>query len=85
MSARDSRVGSADRDNGVLFAASNGAIGGGKGRSVLYALDAATGNSCGTAARDELLRAGVPPSAATARSMSSRRRDVYAFGIPLEH
>jgi outer membrane protein assembly factor BamB len=72
--------------NGVLFAASNGAMGGGKGRSVLYALDAATGKelwNSGSAMSSHV--PGVPPSAGDGQVyVVTADGTLYAFGIPLE-
>jgi outer membrane protein assembly factor BamB len=73
--------------NGVLFAASNGATAGGKGRSVLYALDSATGRALwnsGSAMSSYV--PGVPPSAGDGQVfVVTADGMIYSFGIPLEH
>ncbi len=74
--------------NGVLFAASGAAMGsGGKGRSVLYAFDAATGKelwNSGSAMSSYV--PGVPPSAGDGQVyVVTADGTLYAFGIPLEH
>jgi outer membrane protein assembly factor BamB len=74
--------------NGVLFAASGGAMGsGGKGRSVLYAFDTATGKelwNSGSAMSSYV--PGVPPSAGDGQVyVVTADGTLYAFGIPLEH
>lgn len=74
--------------NGVVFAASGAAMGpGGRGRSVLYALDSATGKelwNSGSAMSSYV--PGVPPSAGDGQVyVVTADGTLYAFGIPLEH
>ena len=74
--------------NGVVFAASGAAMGpGGRGRSVLYALDAASGKelwNSGSAMSSYV--PGVPPSAGDGQVyVVTADGMLYAFGIPLEH
>jgi outer membrane protein assembly factor BamB len=87
-SARDlARPGAPIVINGVLFTATNGAMVGGKGRSVLHALDAATGKelwNSGSAMTSYV--PGVPPSAGDGQVyVVTADGTLYAFGIPLEH
>jgi len=73
--------------NGVVFAVSGGAMGQGKGKSVLYAFDAATGKdlwNSGNAMSSYV--PGVPPSAGDGQIyVVTADGMLYAFGIPLEH
>jgi outer membrane protein assembly factor BamB len=73
--------------NGVVFAVSGGAMGQGKGRSVLYAFDSATGKelwNSGNAMNSYV--PGVPPSAGDGQVyVVNADGTLYAFGIPLEH
>ena len=73
--------------NGVVFAVSAGAMGPGKGRSVLYAFDSATGKelwNSGNAMSSYV--PGVPPSAGDGQVyVVTADGTLYAFGIPLEH
>jgi hypothetical protein len=73
--------------NGVVFAVSGGAMGQGKGRSVLYAFDSATGKelwNSGNAMNSYV--PGVPPSAGDGQVyVVTADGTLYAFGIPLEH
>jgi outer membrane protein assembly factor BamB len=73
--------------NGVVFAVSAGAMGPGKGKSVLYAFDAATGKdlwNSGNAMSSYV--PGVPPSAGDGQIyVVTADGTLYAFGIPLEH
>jgi len=73
--------------NGVVFAVSGGAMGQGKGRSVLYAFDSATGKelwNSGNAMGSYV--PGVPPSAGDGQIyVVTADGMLYAFGIPLEH
>jgi putative pyrroloquinoline-quinone binding quinoprotein len=73
--------------NGVVFAVSGGAMGRGKGKSVLYAFDAATGKdlwNSGNAMSSYV--PGVPPSAGDGQIyVVTADGTLYAFGIPLEH
>ncbi|HEU4892706.1 MAG TPA: PQQ-binding-like beta-propeller repeat protein [Vicinamibacterales bacterium] len=73
--------------NGVVFAVSAGAMGPGKGRSVLYAFDSATGKelwNSGNAISSYV--PGVPPSAGDGQIyVVTADGTLYAFGIPLEH
>ena len=74
--------------NGVVFAASGAAMGpGGRGRSVLHALDSATGKelwNSGSAMSSYV--PGVPPSAGDGQVyLVTADGMLYAFGIPLEH
>jgi len=73
--------------NGVVFAVSGGAMGQGKGKSVLYAFDAGTGKdlwNSGNAMSSYV--PGVPPSAGDGQIyVVTADGMLYAFGIPLEH
>lgn len=73
--------------NGVVFAVSAGAMGPGKGRSVLYAFDSATGKelwNSGNAMSSYV--PGVPPSAGDGQVyVVTADGTLHAFGIPLEH
>jgi len=73
--------------NGVVFAVSGGAMGQGKGKSVLYAFDAATGKdlwNSGNAMGSYV--PGVPPSAGDGQIyVVTADGMLYSFGIPLEH
>jgi hypothetical protein len=73
--------------NGVVFAVSAGAMGSGKGRSVLYAFDSATGKelwNSGNAMSSYV--PGVPPSAGDGQIyVVTADGTLHAFGIPLEH
>jgi outer membrane protein assembly factor BamB len=73
--------------NGVVFAVSGGAMGQGRGRSVLYAFDAADGRelwNSGNAMSSYV--PGVPPSAGDGQIyLVTADGTLYAFGIPLEH
>ena len=73
--------------NGVVFAVSGGAMGSGKGKSVLYAFDAATGKdlwNSGSAMSSYV--PGVPPSAGDGQVyVVTADGTLYSFGIPLEH
>ena len=73
--------------NGVVFAVSAGAMGPGKGRSVLYAFDSATGKelwNSGNAMSSYV--PGVPPSAGDGQIyVVTADGTLHAFGIPLEH
>jgi hypothetical protein len=73
--------------NGVLFAVSAGAMGQGKGKSVLYAFDAATGKdlwNSGNAISTYV--PGVPPAGGDGQIyVVTADGMLYAFGVPLEH
>jgi hypothetical protein len=73
--------------NGVVFAVSGGAMGSSKGKSVLYAFDAADGKdlwNSGNAMSSFV--PGVPPSAGDGQIyVVTADGTLYAFGIPLEH
>jgi outer membrane protein assembly factor BamB len=73
--------------NGVVFAVSGGAMGQGKGKSVLYAFDAATGKDLWNSGNAMSSYApGVPPSAGDGQIyVVTADGMLYAFGIPLEH
>jgi outer membrane protein assembly factor BamB len=73
--------------NGVVFAVSGGATGQGKGRSVLYAFDAADGKELWNSANAmNSYVPGVPPSAGDGQIyVVTADGTLYAFGIPLEH